>query len=370
MSDRNANASKPTPHGVLIMAGGTGGHIFPGLAVADVLKQRNIPVRWLGAEGGMETKTVPAAGIEIDLVAISGLRGKGLLRWLSMPLLLLNAVRNARKILEANRPGCAVSFGGYAAAPGGIAAWTKGIPVLVHEQNRVPGMTNKLLARIARRVLQGFPGTFPEKNQAEDVGNPVRAAVAAIAAPQQRLAGRAGPFRVLITGGSQGAMVLNKTVPAALALLPQTIQFEVQHQAGAKRVDEAVRAYAAASVDADIKPFIDDMAAAYAWADVVICRSGALTVAELAAAGLASVLVPFALAVDDHQTRNAEYLAAAGGAVILPQSTFDAANLAEALTALLSDRNKLLEMACAARQQALPNAAEKVVEACSEWIRA
>jgi UDP-N-acetylglucosamine--N-acetylmuramyl-(pentapeptide) pyrophosphoryl-undecaprenol N-acetylglucosamine transferase len=369
-SGQTTTISNTPTQGVLIMAGGTGGHIFPGLAVADVLKQKNIPVRWLGAEGGMETKTVPAAGIEIDLVAISGLRGKGLLRWLTMPMLLLKAVWNARKILEANRPGCAVSFGGYAAAPGGIAAWTKGIPVLVHEQNRVPGMTNKLLARFARRILQGFPGTFPEKDHAEDVGNPVRAAVAAIEAPQQRLAGRSGPIRILVTGGSQGAMILNKTVAAALALLPDNIQFEVQHQAGAKRVAEAVEAYEAASVDADIKPFIDDMAEAYAWADVVICRSGALTVAELAAAGLASVLVPFALAVDDHQTRNAEYLADAGAAVILPQSTLDAATLAEALKPLLSDRKKLVAMACAAREQALPDAAEKVVAACGEWVSA
>src|SRR5690554_690630 len=177
-------------NGVLIMAGGTGGHIFPGLAVADVLRQQNIPVRWLGAEGGMETRQVPAAGIQLDLVAIKGLRGKGMSRWFSMPLELLKAVLDARKLLKDNRPDCVVSFGGYAAAPGGIAAWTRGIPVVIHEQNRVPGMTNKLLARIGGKVLQGFPGTFPAANQAEDVGNPVRAAVAALAPPEQRMAGR------------------------------------------------------------------------------------------------------------------------------------------------------------------------------------
>ena len=354
--------------GVLIMAGGTGGHIFPGLAVADVLRKRNIPVRWLGAEGGMETRTVPAAGIDLDVVAITGLRGKGLMRWVRMPFMLLRAVWHARKLLEANRPNCAVSFGGYAAAPGGIAAWTKGIPVLVHEQNRIPGMTNRLLTRFARKILQGFPGTFPQEISAIDSGNPVRHEVAAIAEPQTRLAGRTGPVRVLITGGSQGAQVLNTVVPGALKLLSPSVTIEIRHQAGAKRVDEALEAYKEADIDADIQPFISDMAEAYAWADLVICRSGALTVAEIAAAGVASVLVPFAYAVDDHQTRNAEYLADAGAAVILAQSTLESKILADALKPLLSDREVLLTMATAARSKALPDAAEKVVEACQECM--
>ncbi len=354
--------------GVLIMAGGTGGHIFPGLAVAEVLRKRNIPVRWLGAEGGMETRTVPAAGIDLDVVAITGLRGKGLMRWVRMPFMLLRAVWHARRLLEANRPSCAVSFGGYAAAPGGIAAWTKGIPVLVHEQNRIPGMTNRLLTRFARKILQGFPGTFPEEISAIDSGNPVRHEVAAIAEPQIRLAGRTGPVRVLITGGSQGAQVLNTVVPGALKLLSPSASIEIRHQAGAKRVDEALEAYKEAGINADIQPFISDMAEAYAWADLVICRSGALTVAEIAAAGVASVLVPFAYAVDDHQTRNAEYLADAGAAVILAQSTLAPQILADALKPLLSDRDVLLTMATAARSKALPDAAEKVVEACQEWV--
>lgn len=354
--------------GVLIMAGGTGGHIFPGLAVAEVLRKQDIPVRWLGAEGGMETRTVPAAEIELDVVAITGLRGKGLMRWVRMPFLLLRAVWQARRVLEANRPGCAVSFGGYAAAPGGIAAWTKGIPVLVHEQNRIPGLTNRLLTRFARKILQGFPGTFSPKQSAIDSGNPVRHEVAAVEEPQTRLAGRSGPVRVLITGGSQGAMVLNKVVPGALKILSPSLAMEIRHQAGAKRVDEALEAYASAGVKADIQPFISDMAEAYAWADLVICRSGALTVAELAAAGVAAVLVPFAHAVDDHQTRNAEYLSEAGAAVILTQTSLDAQVLASALEPLLSDRAVLLSMAVAARSKALPDAAEKVVEACSEWV--
>jgi UDP-N-acetylglucosamine--N-acetylmuramyl-(pentapeptide) pyrophosphoryl-undecaprenol N-acetylglucosamine transferase len=354
--------------GVLIMAGGTGGHIFPGLAVAEVLKTQNVPVRWLGAEGGMETRTVPAAGIALDVVAISGLRGKGVIRWVRMPLMLLRAVWQARRLLEAHRPGCAVSFGGYAAAPGGIAAWTKGIPVVVHEQNRIPGLTNRLLARFSRKILQGFPGTFPEKAAAIDSGNPVRREVAALADPQTRFAGREGPMRVLVTGGSQGAQVLNLVVPAALQQLSSSVDLEIRHQAGAKRVDEAKEAYARAGVNAEITPFIADMADAYGWADLVICRSGALTVAELAAAGVASVLVPFAFAVDDHQTRNAEYLADAGAAVMLAQSTLDPQILATALKPLLADRAVLLSMAVAARRMALPDAAEKVVDACREWV--
>lgn len=357
-----------TGKGVLIMAGGTGGHIFPGLAVADVLRQKHIPVRWLGAEGGMETRTVPQAGIELDLVAITGLRGKGVMRWIRMPVMLLKAVWQARRLLKDNPPGCAVSFGGYAAAPGGIAAWTRGIPVLVHEQNRIPGMTNRLLTRFARKVLQGFPGTFPQKLSPIDSGNPVRREVADLPDPQTRMAKRDGPVRILVTGGSQGAQVLNQVVPEALKLLPSDVSFEVRHQAGAKQVDVAVQSYTTAGVDADIQPFISDMAEAYAWADLVICRSGALTVAELAAAGVASVLVPFAYAVDDHQTRNAEYLAEAGAAIILSQASLEPEALARVLEPLLSDRAVLLSMANSARRMALPDAAEKVVEACSEWV--
>jgi len=359
---------KQSGQGVLIMAGGTGGHIFPGLAVADVLRQRNVPVRWLGAEGGMETRAVPEAGIDLDLVAIAGLRGKGLKAWIRMPLMLLRAVRQARRLLEVNRPACVISFGGYAAAPGGIAAWTRGIPVLVHEQNRVPGLTNRLLARFSRRILQGFPGTFPAAMSPIDSGNPVRSEVAALTEPESRLAGRTGPLRVLVTGGSQGARVLNLMVPAALKILSKFVATDVRHQSGAKRVDEALEAYAAAGVDAEVRPFINDMAEAYAWADLVICRSGALTVAELAAAGVASVLVPFAHAVDNHQTRNAEYLSCARAAIILPQASLDPQTLASALESLLSDRGLLLSMASAARRLALPDAAEKVVAACNEWV--
>jgi UDP-N-acetylglucosamine--N-acetylmuramyl-(pentapeptide) pyrophosphoryl-undecaprenol N-acetylglucosamine transferase len=310
---------------------------------------------------------VSEAGIYLDLVKITGLRGKGLMRWVRMPLMLLRAVWQARRLLEVNRPACAVSFGGYAAAPGGIAAWTKGIPVLVHEQNRIPGLTNRLLARFSRAILQGFPGTFPNDKSPVDCGNPVRKSVTSLPPPEQRLAGRSGPVRVLVTGGSQGAQVLNLMVPAAVKLLPSSIALDIRHQAGANRVEEARQAYSAAGVMADVQPFISDMAEAYAWADLVICRSGALTVAEIAAAGVASVLVPFAYAVDDHQTRNAEYLSVAGAAIIQPQLSLVPGSLAATLEPLLADREKLLSMAIAARALALPDAAEKVVDACSEW---
>jgi len=359
---------KRSGEGVLIMAGGTGGHIFPGLAVAAALQARNVPVRWLGAAGGMEVQKVTAAGIGLDLVEISGLRGKGAMRWLRMPFMLLRATWRARRLLDANRPGCAVSFGGYAAAPGGIAAWTRGIPLLVHEQNRVPGLTNRVLARFARRVLQGFPGSFPAALQPRDCGNPVRRSVAELPAPRVRMAGRKGPLRLLVTGGSQGAQVLNQLLPAALAALPSDLALDVRHQAGAGRTQEARDAYAAAGVDAAVSAFIEDMAAAYAWADLVVCRSGALTVAELAAAGLGSVLIPFPFAVDDHQTRNAEYLAAASAAVILPQASLDAGRMAQTLGELLSDRARLLDMACSAHSLALPDAAECVADACCEWL--
>ncbi len=358
---------KQAGRGVLIMAGGTGGHIFPGLAVADALKRRDIPVRWLGAQGGMETLKVPQANIKLDLVAITGLRGKGLIRWLRMPLLLLRAIWQARRLMERNRPGCAVSFGGYAAAPGGIAAWTKGIPLLVHEQNRVPGLTNQTLARISRKILQGFPATFHDKFHPINSGNPVRAGVANLPPPQTRFAGRSGPIRVFITGGSQGARVLNQVVPDALAMLSPLIDIEVRHQAGEKRADEAERAYHAAGVEAQIAAFVEDMAEPYAWADLVISRSGALTVTEVAAVGIASVLVPYSFAVDDHQTRNAEYLSCAGAAVIVSEAKLTPQALSAELRPLLADRNVLLSMACTARQLALPNAAEKVVEACLEW---
>jgi UDP-N-acetylglucosamine--N-acetylmuramyl-(pentapeptide) pyrophosphoryl-undecaprenol N-acetylglucosamine transferase len=357
----------PQRRPVLIMAGGTGGHIFPGLAVADRLENLGVTVRWLGARGGMECKKVPEAGIPLDVVDISGLRGKGMGRWILMPWKLLRAVFQAFRVLGVHKPACAVSFGGYAAGPGGLAARLRGIPLLVHEQNRIPGMTNRVLARFASKILQAFPGTWPEKLQPISCGNPVRKAVVDLAEPSLRLAGRNGPIRVLVTGGSQGARALNFLIPEALSLLPVRMECQVRHQAGTGRVKETEDAYGGMDCSVEITEFIVDMAAAFDWADLVICRAGALTVSELAAAGVASVLVPFPHAVDDHQTRNAEFLVEAGAAVLMQEAQSDARSVSSVLEALMSDREKLLAMATKARNSSVPDSAERVADLCLEY---
>jgi UDP-N-acetylglucosamine--N-acetylmuramyl-(pentapeptide) pyrophosphoryl-undecaprenol N-acetylglucosamine transferase len=353
---------------VLIMAGGTGGHIFPGLAVAASLRRRGVEVRWLGARGGMESRQVPPRGIELDVVDIAGLRGKGAARWLLAPWQLLRAVAQAARLLGAHRPACAISFGGYAAGPGGLAARLRGIPLLVHEQNRVPGVTNRVLARFAVRVLQAFPGTWDERQRPLTCGNPVRREVTALPAPADRLAGRDGPVRLLVTGGSQGAQALNRLLPAALALLPADLQIEVRHQCGRNREEATRAAYEAAGIAVTVTEFIDDMAEAYGWADLVVCRAGALTVSEVAAAGLPAVFLPFPHAVDDHQTRNAEFLVERGAAVLLAEAITEAADLAAVLAGLLQDPGKRLEMAVRARAVAIPDAADRVAALCAEFL--
>ena len=356
--------------GVLIMAGGTGGHIFPGLAVAEALRGSHIPVRWLGASGAMECQRVPVAGFPLDLVNISGLRGKGLVRWMRMPGQLCKAVWQAFRLMGRNRPACAISFGGYAAGPGGLAAWLRGVPLLVHEQNRIPGLTNRVLAHLARRVLQAFPDTWPKQFHADTCGNPVRQEVVRIMAPADRMQSRSGKARLLITGGSQGALALNRVLPQAIALLGESSRPEIRHQAGKGRAGETAAAYAAANLLAQVDEFIEDMAEAYAWADLVVCRSGALTVSELAAAGIGAILVPFPHAVDDHQTRNAGFLVEAGAARLMPESACTAQELSRLLGTLLSDRALLLEMAKSARAVAMPDSASRVASACMEYASA
>lgn len=353
---------------VVIMAGGTGGHIFPGLAVAGVFRAQGVEVRWLGASGGMECRQVPQHGIELDQVRIAGVRGKGLAGWLSLPFRLLKAVRDAGSSLDRNRPGCALSFGGYAAGPGGIAARLHGIPLVVHEQNRVPGLTNRILAKFAKVVLQAFPGTFPDRVGAVTCGNPVRESVTALADPDARFFQRRNRSQLLITGGSQGARSLNTVVPAALALLPPEARPLVCHQAGVGNVDATEAAYREAGVDVEVHEFIEDIASAYDWADLAICRAGALTVSELAAAGLGSILVPYPHAVDDHQTRNAGFLAEAGAARLVPEPGLTAEALAEELGPLLANRPVLLEMARRARSLAVPDSARRVADACRPWV--
>jgi len=354
---------------VLILAGGTGGHIFPGLAVAAALRARDVPVVWLGSAGGMETRLVPPAGIRIETISVKGLRGKGVATLLKAPFLLLRSMAQALSVLRRLRPRAVVSFGGYAAGPGGLCAWLLRRPLLVHEQNRAPGLTNRLLSRFARRVLCGFPGAFPA-GRAEVVGNPVRPEIAALPPPAERLAGRQGDARVLVLGGSQGAHALNRRLPGILARLPAGSLPRVRHQCGERHADATRAAYAAAGIDASVESFIADMAAAYAWADIVVCRAGALTLAELCAAGVGSLLVPFPAAVDDHQTRNAEYLVDAGAARLAPEGEGFEERLEAALADLLSDADARLAMASAARAIAHPDAADRVADAVLEEARA
>jgi UDP-N-acetylglucosamine--N-acetylmuramyl-(pentapeptide) pyrophosphoryl-undecaprenol N-acetylglucosamine transferase len=353
---------------VLILAGGTGGHIFPGLAVAEALRARAVEVAWLGSVGGLESRLVPEAGIAFHGIPVSGLRGKGALAWLTAPWRLLRALVAAQVRVRALRPRAAVSFGGFAAGPGGLAARLAGVPLVVHEQNRVPGLTNRVLARLARRVVVGFADAFGAGARVAHLGNPVRASIAALPPPEVRLRSRDGanPVRLLVLGGSQGARALNRAMPAALALLarePGATPPSVRHQAGRALLDEARAAYAEAGVAAEVTPFIGDMAEAYGWADLVVCRAGALTLAELCAAGVASILVPFPHAVDDHQTRNAEALVERGAALLLPESPRLAEALANALSRLVRDPSLRLDMARAARHLALPAAADRIAEA-------
>jgi UDP-N-acetylglucosamine--N-acetylmuramyl-(pentapeptide) pyrophosphoryl-undecaprenol N-acetylglucosamine transferase len=348
---------------VLIMAGGTGGHIFPGLAVAQALLDRGVPVQWLGAAGAMETRLVPEAGIELHTLAIGGLRGKSRGTLLLAPLRLLRALWTALRVLRAVRPRAVISFGGFAAGPGGVAAVLRRVPLLVHEQNRIAGFTNRQLARFARRVLGGFPDALPG---AQWVGNPVRAAIAALPPPAERLADRSGPPRLLVLGGSLGAGALNAGVPAALAAMAPGARPEVIHQCGRGHEASTQAAYAQAGVAATVQPFIADMAQAYGWADLVLCRAGALTLAELCAVGVGAVLVPFPHAVDDHQTHNAAFLVERGAARLLPQVELSSQSLNQCLAGLLGDRSQRLAMAQAARACAHPDAADAVARACLE----
>ena len=361
----NTTATQQAP--VMILAGGTGGHIFPGLAVAQALRTRGVEVRWLGADGGMETRLVPQHGIAIDTIAVTGLRGKGTWALVTAPVRVLAAVRAAASVLRQRMPRAVVSFGGYAAGPGGLAARMAGIPLLVHEQNRAPGLTNRVLSRFAQRVLTGFPQTFGGTRE-QLVGNPVRADIAALPPPAARFATHDGPMRLLVLGGSQGARALNQAVPQALRTL-DGLAITVRHQCGEKLQDDARRAYAEAGINASVEPFIADMAAAYAWADVVVCRAGALTLAEVCAAGVGGVLVPFPHAADNHQTRNAGYLVDAGAAILLKQGEDLAQRLAPVLRELAHAPEQRLRMAEAARALALPDAAQQVADAVLEVAR-
>jgi UDP-N-acetylglucosamine--N-acetylmuramyl-(pentapeptide) pyrophosphoryl-undecaprenol N-acetylglucosamine transferase len=344
---------------ILIMAGGTGGHIFPALAVADQLRDKGWKVVWLGSKAGMESQLVPQYGFEIEWVRFSGLRGKGLLRLVLLPLNLLIAFCQSARAIFRVRPDVVLGMGGYISFPGGIMAALLARPLVLHEQNSIAGLANKVLARVADRILVAFPNAL--KNS-EWTGNPVRRDIAQLPAPERRFRNRAGNLKVLVVGGSLGAQALNETVPRALALIPQSQRPEVTHQAGEKHLAMLESGYREAGVSATTLAFIRDMASAYAMADVVICRAGALTISELAAAGIASVLVPFPSAVDDHQTFNARYLADQSAAVLLPQAELTPRKLADLLLGFT--RTKLLDMANRARALGRPDAARIVAERC------
>ncbi len=349
---------------ILIMAGGTGGHVFPALAVADALREQGWDIVWLGTPGGMETRLVPEKGYRMEFVRFGGVRGKGVMRLVTLPVQLLLAFAQSIGVLLRVRPDVVLGMGGFTAFPGGLMTALLARPLVIHEQNSIAGMTNRVLARIADKVLTAFPATFGGKLKEQTVGNPVRADIAALPAPEQRFAGRSGRLRLLVVGGSLGAMVLNETLPQALALLPEAQRPEVIHQSGTKQL-EALRAnYATAGVVADTRAFIDDMASLYDWCDLMVCRAGALTLAEIAAAGVASVLVPYPHAVDDHQTHNARYLSDNAAALLLPQPELNAEKLAELLKSFT--RDKLLAMAQAARKLAKPDATADVAKICME----
>ena len=349
--------------GIVIMAGGTGGHVFPALAVADVLRERGHMVTWIGTRQGLEARVVPAAGIPMEWIDVGGVRGKGAGALLKTPFMLSRALLQALSAFRRLKPVAALGMGGFASGPGGVAARLAGCPLVVHEQNAVPGVTNRILSRLSLNVLEGFPGSFPARRHARYVGNPVRAAIAALPPPEKRFTGRSGARRLLVIGGSQGARVLNLNVPAAVAAL-EAGSVEVLHQTGVRDAEAVTTLYREQKVEARVTPFIDDMAAAYAWADLAVCRSGALTVAELSAAGLGALLVPFAAAVDDHQTKNARFLVEQGAALLLAQSAATTEALGGALRVLLQDRERPLAMARAARALARGDAAELVADVC------
>ncbi len=352
-------------HTILIMAGGTGGHVFPGLAVADYLRQAGWRVVWLGTEAGMELKLVPQHGYETEVISFTGLRGKRLAAWLMLPLRLLKAFWQSIRIIQRVKPDVVLGMGGYPAFPGGMMASLLNKPLVIHEQNSVAGLTNKVLAKLADKIFLGFPDAIlADQGKAVCSGNPVRSEIAQIEAPEKRFLERQGKLQLLVVGGSLGAQILNTIVPHALKLIPENQRPVVVQQAGTAHLEEVLKAYEELQLNGEVIAFIDDMAKRYATSDLVLCRAGALTIAELSAAGVASILVPYPYAVDDHQTSNARFLSNQGAAVLLPQSELTAQKLAELLMNLT--REKLLGMAIAARSQAKPEATRIVAEACIE----
>lgn len=362
--------SRPT---VLIMAAGTGGHIFPALTIARQLQASGVHVEWLGTPSGMENDVLRGTDIKLNQLSVNGLRGKSRAALIKAPFMLLRSIAQAIQLLRRIQPCCVLGMGGYVTGPGGLAAWLLGRPLLIHEQNAVAGTSNRLLKPFAKRVLQAFPGTFPSADKLVDTGNPVRAEITAMAGEQRHYFDGSRPLRLLVLGGSLGAAAINELVPATLAAGALDIDardIEVWHQTGRNKLDETQAQYQHHGlVNAEkynVVPFINDMAAAYRWADLVLCRSGAGTLAEIAIAGLPSVLVPYPHAIDDHQTANARWLADAGAAILVPQPELNSVRLNEILNGFYNNPQRLFEMAQAARARSVPDAGEKVSAICME----
>ncbi|WP_424192712.1 undecaprenyldiphospho-muramoylpentapeptide beta-N-acetylglucosaminyltransferase [Ampullimonas aquatilis] len=352
----NARNSTKT---MLVMAGGTGGHIFPALAVAEVMKAKGWNIVWLGNETGMEAKLAKQHGYPIEFVRFGGLRGKGMVTKLLLPFNLLRALLQTYGVFCKVKPNVVLGMGGYVTVPGGIIARLMGKPLVLHEQNSIAGMANRVLAKLASKVLIAFPNALPK---AAWTGNPIRQVLTRQATPESRYGARQGPLQILVVGGSLGAQALNKVVPAALGLLFNKLQFEVTHQAGAKLIDELRKEYKQHQVPVRALPFIDDMATAYANADLVICRAGAMTVSEIAAVGVAAIFIPFPYAVDDHQTSNAQFLVDQGAGICMKQKDLTAEKLANLIS--LMSREQLKGMAVNARGLAKLDAADKVAAVC------
>lgn len=359
---------------VLVMAGGTGGHVFPALAVADELRARGALINWLGTARGIETRLVPAANIPLHFISVEGVRGRGVAGLLKAPFLIIYAVLQSLQIMRRIKPDVVIGFGGFASGPGGLAAVLSGIPLVIHEQNAVAGTTNRLLAKIARRILAAFPDAFIGRSEpdVQVVGNPVRQQIQQLASPSVRYQTRIDqqlPLRLLVVGGSLGAKAINELVPEAVSHLPLNVRPQIWHQTGKIHAEATTALYMKHQVNAKVDAFIDDMAAAYAWADLVICRAGALTVSELMMTGVASILIPLPSAIDDHQTFNAKNLTDVGAGIALVQKDLTAAKLAALLLTELADRNHLKSMAEKAQQLAKPNSACDVANVCEEVAR-
>ena len=347
---------------ILIMAGGTGGHVFPALAVADELRSRHVNIQWMGTQKGLEAQLIPAAGYPLNFISVQGLRGKGLLAWLLIPFKLIKAIIEAIRVIQKFKPDVVLGFGGFASGPGGVAARLIGKPLVIHEQNAIPGLTNRVLSNITAYVLAGFPQSFRSSVHALWIGNPVRASIKAITEPEQRMTGREGPINILVLGGSLGARSLNTLVPQAFSLIE--VDYKIKHQCGVKHKDNCKKNYQDVNVNAEVVSFIDDMATAYEWADLVICRAGALTIAELSAVGIGSLLIPYPYAVDDHQTHNASALVTIGAAIIMQEDDMTIMSLTEAIQSLLADHNLLIEMAKNARSLAKPDTVNQIATLC------